>query len=86
MNLGLFFLAMGRNRLMALIKGVLSGLVAFLIAWIAILVGCEWQQHASRAAQGQSGLGATAGGWTGPTVLFLLMAVFGLGFWWGMRR
>jgi hypothetical protein len=71
------------------IKGLSGALAAVLLAWIGILTWHAVSVQRETTKAGVPGLGAEAGGWNYllrlPTVLLLLTAAFGIGFFLTVR-
>ena len=71
---------------MILLKGVLGGVAAVFLAWVAIVFVYMWRL---RAASGTTGLMSVAGGWNYlaqlPSVVLTLSATFGIGFYFTVR-
>lgn len=67
------------------VKSILGGVAALLLVWVAILASAMWRLKIYSAKQGLQGLSATADGWTmlmrSPSVILLLAAAFGVGFY-----
>ena len=70
-------------------KGLLGGLAATVIMWIAVVAFDYWQLTMTLKKMGVQGPFAVAGGWTElahtPLVIVLLSAAFGLGFYFATR-
>lgn len=68
---------------MIFVKSVLGGVVAVVLTWVIIIFWFMWRLEAVRRQQGETGLGAVAGGWNYllhlPSVVILLTAAFGVG-------
>jgi hypothetical protein len=70
-------------------RGLLGGLAATIIMWIAVIWFDYWQLISRLKKMGIHGPVAVAGGWTylarTPLVIVLLAAAFGLGFYFATR-
>jgi hypothetical protein len=70
-------------------KALIGGLVAVVIAWIAILWFHLWRLSVERKRLGFEGLNAVAGGWSyllhSPFVSVAVAVAFGLGFFLTVR-
>lgn len=70
-------------------KALIGGLIAVVIAWIAIVWFNVWRWSVERKKLGFNGLGAVAGGWTyllhSPFVSVGVAVAFGLGFYLTVR-
>jgi hypothetical protein len=72
-----------------LLKSIAGGIACLLLAWVSILATKLWSVRNYNAKHGIAGLGATAGGWDAllrsPTVVIILTAAFGIGFYLVVR-
>jgi uncharacterized membrane protein YdjX (TVP38/TMEM64 family) len=70
-------------------KGVLGGIGAVLVMWIAVICVHTWQLTAAIRQSGMQGPVAMAGGWTflcrTPLVIVLLAIAFAFGFFLATR-
>jgi hypothetical protein len=74
---------------MILLKGILGGVIAVIVMWVALVSFDTWRTHAALRQKGATGLTAVAGGWNHllhmPLVVILLAVAFGIGLYVTVR-
>jgi hypothetical protein len=77
------------NSMALFVRALIGGLVAVVVAWMAILWFNIWRLSAERRKLGFNGLNAVAGSWTyllhSPLVCAEIAVAFGLGFYLTVR-
>jgi hypothetical protein len=78
------------NELFIFPRGILGGIGAVLVMWIAIIATFTWRLASVQRAAGLHGNVGMAGGWRylchSPIVIVLLAVAFGLGFYLATRH